>query len=94
MLFRSGKNLEHNLQILANLDRFSSLNVPLVLGASRKSFIDKIDPSPPDRRLGGSLATTMLACLSNVQYIRIHDLQEHQQFLKVIAAVCKENQAS
>lgn len=82
-----GKNLDHNLQLLAALDRFDDLKLPLVLGTSRKSFIDQITPSEVNRRIGASLATTMLACLSKVQIIRVHDVYEHAQFIKVIAAV-------
>lgn len=82
-----GKNLQHNLKLLAELDSLSELGYPVLLGASRKSFIDSISASPANQRLGGSLATTMLACLNQVSIIRVHDTQAHRQFLDVFAAI-------
>jgi dihydropteroate synthase len=82
-----GKNLEHNLKLLSSLDSFNDLNIPLLLGTSRKRFIDEITRSEVHRRIGGTLTTTMLACLSKAQIIRVHDVYEHAQFLKVLAAV-------
>jgi dihydropteroate synthase len=82
-----GKNLQHNLKLLAELDSLTELGYPVLLGASRKGFIDFISNSPPNQRLGGSLATTMLACLNQVSIIRVHDVQPHRQFLDVFAAI-------
>ena len=82
-----GKKLKHNLTLLAELDSLSKLGYPVLLGASRKGFIATISPSPADQRLGGSLATTMLACLNQVSIIRVHDVQAHRQFLDVFAAI-------
>ncbi len=82
-----GKKLKHNLTLLAELDSLSELGYPVLLGASRKGFIATISPSSADQRLGGSLATTMLACLNQVSIIRVHDVQAHRQFLDVFAAI-------
>lgn len=82
-----GKNLQHNLTLLANLKAFKELGVPIMLGASRKSFIDYISPAPADRRVAGSLATTLLALDAKLDCIRVHDVFEHHQFIKVLAAV-------
>jgi len=82
-----GKTTEHNLEILANLDYFDALNLPLVIGASRKRFINDIAAANPDQRLGGSLAATA-ACLNNkVDIIRVHDVYEHKQFININAAI-------
>ncbi len=82
-----GKTLEHNLELLLHLDRFKELGVSIVLGASRKSFINGISKSAPDERLGGSLATTTLASLSMVDIIRVHDVMAHRQYLNVLKAL-------
>lgn len=79
-----GKKLEHNAIILANLKSFKEHGCPIVLGASRKRFINEIDLSEPLERLGGSLSTTMLAMQSGVDVIRVHDVKEHLQFMKVL----------
>jgi len=82
-----GKNLSHNLMIINNLIRFKDLDVPIVLGASRKSFISEIDKSEPDDRLGGSMAAASVAIDANVQILRVHDVKEHKQFVKVKRAI-------
>ncbi len=82
-----GKKLRHNLTLLAKLDTLGKLGYPVLLGASRKGFIHTISASPANQRLGGSLATTMLACLSQVSIIRVHDVQAHRQFLDVFNAI-------
>jgi len=78
-----GKTLEHNSLILNNLDYFNSLGLPLVLGASRKSFINMINPTPMEKRLEGSLAAAALGVLGKVAIVRVHDVQEHKRFLDV-----------
>ncbi len=89
-----GKNLEHNLKLLANLDCIAPLEVPIVLGASRKSFINAIDPSEPGLRLGGSLAATAWGILKGVEIIRVHDVKAHLQFAKVFLATAKYEEVS
>lgn len=82
-----GKSLQHNLKLLSSLSLFRGLGLPLVLGASRKRFIDGISVSPPDQRLGGSLAAALCGALQGVAVIRIHDVYEHNQFFKVLNAI-------
>ncbi len=82
-----GKNLKHNLTLLANLKAFKKLGARTMLGASRKRFINYISPAPADRRIAGSLATTRRALDAKLDYIRVHDVFEHHQFIKVLAAV-------
>ncbi len=82
-----GKNLQHNLSLLSNLKAFKELDVPVILGASRKRFIDNISPALVDRRIAGSLATTLFALDAKLDYIRVHDVFEHHQFIKVFSAI-------
>lgn len=84
-----GKNLEHNLSLIANMSRFQSFGLPLVLGASRKSFIGKIHPSEPQQRICGSLAAALCAFLQDVAILRVHDVAEHLQFFDVLRAIAE-----
>lgn len=81
-----GKTLEQNLSILGQLDRMHAYGFPVLLGASRKSFIGKISPSEPSDRLGGSVVTTVFAALAGISIVRVHDVAAHVQALKVVEA--------
>jgi dihydropteroate synthase len=82
-----GKTPEQSLTALARLDQLKTFGLPLLVGASRKRFIDKVSPAPPDRRLGGSLAAHLLAVAGGARIIRAHDVAETVQALKVAAAI-------
>jgi dihydropteroate synthase len=84
-----GKTLDHNLDLLANLTRFRDLGCPVLLGVSRKSFIGKIDlsASNPIDRLGGSIAAALLGTQNGVGILRVHDVSQTVQALKVQAAI-------
>lgn len=86
-----GKNLEHNLSLLANMDKFKALGCPLLLGASRKSFINKIDETAisPDDRLGGSLAIALMGAQTGANILRVHDVRETKQALIIRQAILK-----
>ncbi|HPS60268.1 MAG: dihydropteroate synthase [Candidatus Cloacimonas sp.] len=84
-----GKNLQHNLAILANLKTFKEFGLPLVVGASRKSFIDKISPSSPSQRLGGCLAAALVSAFAEINILRVHDVLLHKQFFEVLTAIAK-----
>lgn len=81
-----GKTLEQNLAILGNLARLNDCGFPVLLGASRKSFINKVSPSEPDKRIGGSVVTTVFAALSGIAIVRVHDVATHMQALKIVEA--------
>jgi dihydropteroate synthase len=81
-----GKTLEQNLSILGHLERMHEYGYPVLLGASRKSFIGKISPSEPSDRLGGSVVTTVFAALTGISIVRVHDVAAHVQALNVIEA--------
>jgi dihydropteroate synthase len=79
-----GKTLEHNLSLIKNLEHFLSLKKPLLVGASRKSMIDKIHPSSADKRLGGTLALHVEAVRNGASILRVHDVYEHRQAVEVL----------
>jgi dihydropteroate synthase len=82
-----GKTPEQSLTALARLDQLKAFGCPLLVGASRKRFIDKVSPAPPDRRLGGSLAAHLIAVAGGARIIRAHDVAETVQAFKVAAAL-------
>jgi dihydropteroate synthase len=85
-----GKTPTQSIEAIARVDRLKAFGLPLLVGASRKRFIDTISPAPPDRRIGGSIAAHVLAVLSGAAIIRVHDVAETVQALKVVAAIRKE----
>lgn len=86
-----GKNLEHNVEILRGLSKIHSMGRPVMLGCSRKSFIHHLTGAAvsPDRRLPGSLAAAAAAILHGVQFLRVHDVADTAQFLKVFRTVTR-----
>ena len=82
-----GKTPEQSMTVIAQLDRFKSFGLPLLVGASRKRFINTVVPSDPDARLPGSLAAHLLAVENGAAIIRTHDVAETVQALKVAAAI-------
>ena len=80
------KNAKQSLTLLARLDEFSSEGVPVVLGASRKSFIAEVDGTSPADRLGGSIAACLLATRLGASVLRVHDVQTTRQALLLTAA--------
>jgi dihydropteroate synthase len=82
-----GKTLEHNLELLRRLRELRGLGRPLVIGASRKSFIGKVDGSDVDDRIGGSIASSVLAVAEGADVLRVHDVAEMSQALTVTKAV-------
>ncbi|RXJ87605.1 dihydropteroate synthase [Arcobacter sp. CECT 8985] len=82
-----GKTLEHNLKLLKNLKSFEDLGFELLIGASRKSMIDKIVPSTIEQRLPGTLAIHLQSINNGASIIRCHDVKEHYQAIKVLEAM-------
>jgi len=82
-----GKRHEDNLIILKKISEFHCFDVPVLLGASRKSFIDRIYASSPKDRLEGSLASSSIAYANKVDFMRVHDVKEHKRFLAVLTAI-------
>lgn len=84
-----GKTPEQSIETLAKLDRLAVLGLPLLVGASRKRFIDTVSPSTVTERLGGSIAAHVLAMEAGAAIIRTHDVKETLQALKVVSAIRK-----
>jgi dihydropteroate synthase len=82
-----GKTAEQSLTAIARIGELKSFGLPLLVGASRKRFIDKVSPASPDQRLGGSIAAHVLAVLGGAAIIRTHDVAETVQALRVAAAI-------
>lgn len=82
-----GKTPEQSIRCLARLAEFKSFGLPLLVGASRKRFINTVTPSPPDDRIGGSIASHLLAVEQGAAIIRAHDVKETVQALRVAAAI-------
>jgi dihydropteroate synthase len=82
--FGFGKNVGHNLELMNGLALFHSLGCPLVVGASRKRTIGALSgEAPADKRLGGSIAFALKAVEQGAQILRVHDVFETVQALKV-----------
>jgi dihydropteroate synthase len=84
-----GKTVEHNLALIASLDRLAARGFPVLLGASRKRMIRNIDPSAAEAtdRLGGSIALALEGARRGASIIRVHDVRETVQALTTQAAV-------
>ncbi|HEY5709682.1 MAG TPA: dihydropteroate synthase [Solirubrobacterales bacterium] len=82
-----GKTLEHNLELLRRLGELRGLGRPLVVGTSRKSFIGRIDGSAVEDRLGGTIASSVLAVAEGADVLRVHDVAEMAQAIRVTEAV-------
>lgn len=82
-----GKSLEHNLTLIKNLHHFKKFGCEILIGASRKSMIDKIMPTPTEERLPGTLAIHLKAVENGASIVRCHDVAEHRQALMVQEAI-------
>jgi dihydropteroate synthase len=82
-----GKTPEQSMAVIAQLDAFKSFGLPLLVGASRKRFINSVVPSSPDQRLGGSIAAHLLAVRKGAAIVRVHDVAETVQALRVDTAL-------
>ena len=86
--FGFGKNLQHNLALLRNLDAIVDLGFPVLIGASRKSFIERITGvQEPRDRVSGTLATTVLAYERGATFFRVHDVRANCEALAVAETV-------
>ena len=81
-----GKTLEHNLELLRRLDEIVAIGRPVVIGTSRKSFIGKLTGRTEKERLGGTIATNVMALERGATVFRVHDVREVSDALTVAAA--------
>jgi dihydropteroate synthase len=82
-----GKTPEQSITAIARLSELKAYGLPLLLGASRKRFIDKVSPAPPDQRLGGSIASHLIGVANGATIVRTHDVAETVQALKIAHAI-------
>jgi dihydropteroate synthase len=82
-----GKTAAHNMELLRRLGELRNLGRPLVIGTSRKSFIGKVDGSAAGERLGGTIASSVLAAAEGAEVLRVHDVAEVRQALAVATAI-------
>jgi len=82
-----GKTPQQSITAIARLGELKSFGLPLLIGASRKRFIDSISPAPPDQRLGGSIVSHLVAVESGAAIVRTHDVAETVQALRVAKAI-------
>ncbi|MGP0094424.1 MAG: dihydropteroate synthase [Xanthobacteraceae bacterium] len=82
-----GKTPEQSLISLAHVDALKRFGLPLLVGASRKRFISSVVPANPGQRLGGSIAAHLLAAQRGADIIRVHDVAETVQALRIAAAI-------
>jgi dihydropteroate synthase len=82
-----GKTLEHNLELLRRLGELRGVGRPLLVGTSRKSFIGKLDGSGAEARIGGTIASSVLAMAQGAEVLRVHDVAEVAQALAMATAI-------
>ncbi len=85
--FGFGKTLAQNYQLLAQLDKFSELGLPILSGTSRKSMIGNLLQRDLENRLAGSITTAIIAAQKGAKIIRVHDVQETVDALKILSTV-------
>ncbi len=82
-----GKTPEQSITTIAHLRDFKCFGLPLLMGLSRKRFIASLAPAAPDRRLGGSIAGMLLSVEDGADIVRVHDVEETVQALRVADAI-------
>ena len=82
--FGFGKTLDHNYQLLKNLEFFNNLKVPLLAGISRKSMIYKVIKSNPEFALNGTTVANTIALLNGANILRVHDIKEAKEAINIV----------
>jgi dihydropteroate synthase len=89
-----GKNVEHNLELHRRLGELTDLGRPIAFGSSRKSFIGKLTGAEVDRRLGGTIASNVIAYANGASMLRVHDVAPIRQALSVVDAILEPDRAA
>ena len=85
-----GKNLKHNMKLISNISIFHSLGFPILLGVSRKRFIKDISgKNDSEKRLGGTVSLSLFSMMQGVQILRVHDVNNVVQSIKVFKELIK-----
>lgn len=82
-----GKTVAHNLELIRRLDELSELGRPVAIGTSRKTFIGRLTGAPVDERLGGTIASNVFALANGADVLRVHDVAEVAEAIRVTDAV-------
>jgi dihydropteroate synthase len=82
-----GKTPQQSITAIARLGELKSFGLPLLIGASRKRFIDAVSPAPPDQRIGGSIVSHLIAVENGAAIVRTHDVAETVQALRIASAI-------
>jgi dihydropteroate synthase len=85
-----GKTVDHNLELLRRLDELRDLGRPILVGTSRKSFIGKLTGREVTDRLGGTIATNVLALRAGAEMLRVHDVREMREAAVIAEAILGE----
>ena len=88
--FGFGKTLEHNLQLLNRMDQLVDLGVPILSGTSRKTMVGQVLDREPQDRLIGSLSTVAIAVERGARIIRVHDVAETVDMVRMTEAILNE----
>jgi len=81
--FGFGKTLTHNYELLKKLDYFKILNLPILVGVSRKSMINKLLKLIPEKGLNGTTVLHTIALLKGARILRVHDVKEAKEAIKI-----------
>jgi dihydropteroate synthase len=82
-----GKTPQQSITAIARLGELRAFGLPLLVGASRKRFIDTVSPAPPGQRIGGSIASHLIAVENGAVIVRTHDVAETVQALRIAATL-------
>ena len=90
---RTGKGIEDNLEIINRLSELKSLDYPIMVGVSRKTFIGnicgKMKPLPTNKRLEGSLAAAGIAACNGADIVRVHDVKETRRYFNMLDSIIR-----
>jgi dihydropteroate synthase len=89
-----GKTVEHNLELHRRLEELADLGRPIAFGSSRKSFIGKLTGAAVERRIGGTIASNVIAYMNGARLLRVHDVGPVRQALQVAEAVLDRDRAA
>ncbi|QEQ98466.1 dihydropteroate synthase [Neptunomonas concharum] len=92
--FGFGKTLEHNLTLLNRLEQLNTIGLPLMVGTSRKSMIAGVLDKEVDQRLAGGLATVAIAVMKGAKILRVHDIAETVDVVRMTESVMQEKRVS
>lgn len=89
-----GKTVEHNLELLRRLEELTELGRPILVGPSRKSFIGRLAGAPAEGRLGGTIASCVIAYANGAAMLRVHDVGPVREALTVAEAILEPDRAA